>query len=199
MLCRARTRLLAAATAVLATALMATTAAATTIDAPVPVGLTPGTTAAQDDLARLVHAVSTAGCRWANGRPGATSSVRLRRATLCLVNRARMLSGRAALRASSRLALAARRHAADMARRGYFDHVTPTGRGPAARARAVGWRGSIGEVLLSGPTAMTTPTATVQAWLNSPPHHAVLLGNARVAGTGLVIRGGNARWVMNLG
>lgn len=199
MRCRARTRLLAAVTAVLAAALMATTAGATTIDVPVPVGLTPGTTAPSDEVSGLVRAVSSAGCRGARGRPGAISSATLRGATLCLVNRARGLSGRRALRANSRLALAARRHAGDMARRGYFDHVSPQGRGPMTRARAVGWRGSVGEVLLAGPAALTTPAATVEAWLRSPPHRAVLLSNARVAGTGLVIRGGNARWVMNLG
>lgn len=199
MLCRARTRLLAAATAVLATALMATTAGATTIDAPVPVGLSPDTTAPADKVAGLVRAVSSAGCRGARGRPGVTSSARLRSATLCLVNRARALSGRGALRANRRLALAARRHAADMARRGYFAHVSPQGRGPGARARAVGWRSSVGEVLLSGPVALTTPDATVQAWLLSPPHRAVLLGRARVAGAAMVMRGGTARWVMNLG
>jgi uncharacterized protein YkwD len=199
MLCRARTRLLAAATAVLATALIATTAAATTIDVPVPIGLSPGTIATADEASGLVRAVTTASCRGAQGRPGVTPSDTLRTATLCLVNRARGLSGLKALRANSRLALAAQRHAADMARRNYFDHVSPRGRNPMARARAVGWRGSIGEVLLAGPPTLTSPAATVEAWLRSPPHRAVLLGSARVAGTGLAIRGGNARWVMNLG
>lgn len=199
MLCRARTRLFAAATAVLATALMAAPAGATTIDAPVPIGLAPATTAPAEEVSGLVRAVVSATCRGASGHPGAASSARLRRATLCLVNRARRLSGRRSLRANSRLALAARRHAADMARRGYFDHVSPQGRGPMERARAVGWRGSIGEVLLAGPPALTTPAATVEAWLRSPPHRAVLLGNARVAGTGMVIRSGTVRWVMNLG
>jgi uncharacterized protein YkwD len=199
MLCRARTRLLAVATAVLATALMATTAGATTIDDPVQIGLTPGTTAPSDEVSGLVRAVSSAGCRGAQGLPGVTSSGTLRRATLCLVNNARGLAGLSALRVNSRLALAAWRHAADMARRNYFDHVSPRGRDPMARARAVGWRGSIGEVLLVGPVALTTPAATVEAWLQSPPHRAVLLGNARDAGTGLAIRGSNARWVMELG
>ena len=199
MLCRARTRLLAAATAVLATALMATTAGATTIDVPAPIGIPPGTTAPAEEVSGLVRAVTTASCRGAHGRPGVTSSGTLRKATLCLVNRARGASGRRALRANSRLALAAWRHAADMARRNYFDHVSPQGRGPMARARAVGWRGSIGEVLLAGSPELATPAATVDAWLRSPPHRAVLLGNSRMAGTGMVIRGGNVRWVMNLG
>lgn len=199
MLCRARTRLVAAATAVLATALMATTAGATTIDVPVPIGLTPGTTAPSDEVSGLVRAVSSAGCRGAQGSPGVTSSGTLRRATLCLVNRARGLSGKRALRSNGRLARAARRHAADMARQNYFDHVSPQGRDPMARARAVGWHGSVGEVLLAGPVSLTTPAATVEGWLRSPPHRAVLLGHSRVAGTGLAIRDGNVRWVMNLG
>jgi uncharacterized protein YkwD len=201
MLCRARTQLLAAATAVLATALMATTAGATTINVPVPVGLFPaGATAAADKVDGLVRAVSTTSCRGADGRPGATSHAKLRSAMLCLVNHTRGLWGLGAVRANRRLALAAQRHAGDMARRGYFAHVSPQGSGPAARARAVGWRGAIGEILASGTGALTSPAATVVAWLQSPPHRAVLLGRARVAGVGMVDSSARrAYWVMNFG
>lgn len=200
MLCRARTRLLAAATAVLATALMATTAGATTIDVPVPVGFSPaGTAPPFDEVDGLVRAVSSAGCRGASSLPGAGSAARQRSAMLCVVNRARASAGKRGLRTNRRLGLAARRHAADMARRGYFDHVSPQGRGPGARARSVGWRGSIGEILAAGNGAPTSPTATVAAWLQSSPHRAVLLGHARVVGVGVVTRGGRAYWVVNFG
>lgn len=201
MVCRGRTRLLAAPIAVLATALMAVPAgASSSIDVPVPTGLTAGVAAPGETIADLL----ASGCRGARGRVGSTSTSTLRRAVLCLANLQRARNGKGALRANRRLALAARRHAADMARRGYFDHVSPSGRGPMARARAVGWHGSIGEVLASGCGSLSTPAATVAAWLNSPPHRAVLLGSGRVAGVGIGAGGSGScgrptYWVMETG
>ena len=157
-----------------------------------------------DQLAGLIGALPTASCRGSLSSPGSGSTATLRSALLCLVNLQRSSAGLGPLRASSRLALAARRHAADMARRRYFDHVSPSGRGPAARARAVGWHGSIGEVLASGCGSLSTPAATVAAWLNSPPHRAVLLGSGRVAGVGIGAGGSDScgrptYWVMETG
>jgi uncharacterized protein YkwD len=199
MPCRVRARLLAAPVAVLAAALMAAPAGATpSIDVPVPVGMPPGVPAVGETVADLANA----GCRGARGRVGSTSTATLRRALVCLVNGQRARAGKGALGVNSRLALAAGRHAADMARRGYFNHTSPSGRGPMARARAVGWRGSIGEVLAQGCNALTTPAAAVAAWLASPPHRSVLLGRAHFAGAGIATRndcGRRTYWVMNLG
>jgi uncharacterized protein YkwD len=199
MLCRVRVRLLAAPIAVLVTALLAAPAGAiTSIDVPVPGGMAPSVAAPGETIADLVGS----GCRGSRGRVGSTSTATLHRALLCLVNRQRARAGRRALRVNSRLALAARRHAADMARRGYFDHMSPAGRSPMTRARAVGWRGSIGEVLASSCGSLSTPAATVAAWLASPPHRAVLLGHLKVAGTGIATNndcGTKTYWVMNLG
>lgn len=57
----------------------------------------------------------------------------------------RRRAGASPLRWSDSLATIARRHSADMARRGYFAHVTPDGLDPSARARAYGLRCEITE------------------------------------------------------
>ena len=86
----------------------------------------------------------------------------------------------------------ARRHAADMVRRGYFSHVSPEGhdlRRPACGTPAT-WRRcswSAGETLAWGSGTESSPRSRVSAWMHSPPHRAVLLGRAfREAGIGAV-------------
>jgi uncharacterized protein YkwD len=147
-------------------------------------------------------AVASAGCRGAGARPGRASSATLRRAMLCLVNGTRAAAGLSRLRADRRLARAAGRHAADMGRRRYFAHVSPTGRSPLARVRAAGWRGGVGEVIAWGCGTLATPRATLRAWLASPPHRAIILGGGRAAGVGvkrLAGCGGRAYWVIDVG
>jgi uncharacterized protein YkwD len=101
------------------------------------------------------------------------------------------------LRTNTLLERASRRHAADMVQRLYFSHDSPSGAGPADRARRAGyvksscsWR--IGEVLAWGVAGRSTAAATVQAWMDSPDHRRMLvsrrygeLGSAMVAGTPL--------------
>jgi uncharacterized protein YkwD len=98
----------------------------------------------------------------------------------CVVNRERASRGLPALHRVRTLDRAARGHSADMARRNYFDHRSPGGSTPAARARHAGymrgvnsWR--VGETLAWGTGTLATPESTVEAWLNSPPHRELLL------------------------
>jgi uncharacterized protein YkwD len=121
---------------------------------------------------------------------------------LCLINRERARHGRAALGADGRLARAASRHAADMARRGYFSHVSPGGSSPLRRARAAGWHGGVGEAIAWGCGVRGTPRSTIRAWMASPPHRAIMLSPARAAGIGFRRAGGcggRAYWVADLG
>jgi uncharacterized protein YkwD len=155
-----------------------------------------------DELAGLDSSLPGGGCAGASSHPGAASAAAMRGAVVCLVNLERVRSGLRPLGMNGRLARAAGRHAADMARRGYFGHYSPRGRGPAWRARAAGWHGRVSEVLAWGCGSQTTPLETVLAWLRSPPHREILLGRSRVAGVGLVTRrncGRRAYWVVDLG
>jgi uncharacterized protein YkwD len=139
-------------------------------------------------------------CRNAGARRA--SAAVLRRAMLCLVNRTRIAAGLSPFRGERHLARAAGRHAADMGRRHYFGHVSLTGTSPLSRARSAGWHGGVGEVIAWGCSSLSSPRATLRAWLNSPPHRAILLGNARRAGVGVKrLRGcgGRAYWVIDVG
>jgi uncharacterized protein YkwD len=152
------------------------------------------------DAALSALALTTSRCHGAGARHAPPAV--LRRAMLCLVNRARMSADLSPFRAERHLARAASRHAADMGRRHYFAHVSPSGETALSRARAAGWRGGVGEVIAWGCGSLLTPRATVRAWLNSPPHRSIILGSARAAGVGvkrLAGCGGRAYWVMDVG
>jgi uncharacterized protein YkwD len=161
---------------------------------PVPAGEQPPA------VGSAVNAVASAGgCRGAGARSGRAV---MRRALLCLINQQRARSGRHALAADRRLARAAGRHASDMSRRHYFGHVSPGGTSPRGRARAAGWRGGVGEIIAWGCGRLSTPRATVRAWMASPPHRAIMLGGAHVVGIGVKRApgcGGRAYWVADLG
>ena len=112
-------------------------------------------------------------------------------AIVCLVNAERTSRGLKPLRRDSDLAQAARRHAADMARRNYFAHVTPGGEDLGDRLRDAGygdpgdgWRA--GENLGWGTGNRATPNSLVDEWLASPAHKRNMLENSfRELGVGV--------------
>ena len=97
----------------------------------------------------------------------------------CLVNAERSKRGLRPVTRDGDLNLAARKHARDMVRRGYFSHVSPGGSTLGDRLRAVdygngaGWRA--GEALGWGTGSLATPNSLVDEWLDSPPHRRILL------------------------
>ena len=106
------------------------------------------------------------------------------------LNQARAANGLPALADSRALAAAARAHAASMARRGYFAHDsadgTPFWRRVAAFYPVGGFaRWQVGETLYwsrPGPSA----AGVVAAWLGSPEHRDILLGDWAQVGVGIV-------------
>jgi uncharacterized protein YkwD len=120
-----------------------------------------------------------ADCAGASSEPSAIGMDATVSALECEVNAARADRGLRPLRTDSDLGDAARRHAADMVRRGYFAHVSPGGSDLGDRLRRAGyghgdgWRA--GEALAWGTGDLATPEAIVNAWLNSPPHRRILL------------------------
>ena len=98
----------------------------------------------------------------------------------CVVNRERERRGLRELDRTRSLDRAAAQHSSDMASNDYFDHRSPGGSTPAARARSAGylsgarsWR--VGENLAWGTGELATPNSIVKAWLNSPPHRELML------------------------
>jgi uncharacterized protein YkwD len=102
---------------------------------------------------------------------------------ICLVNVERTTRGIEPLRRDADLSQAARRHALDMTRRGYFAHVGPSGERLGDRLRDAGYGGPgdgwrAGEDLGWGTGPRATPNALVDAWLASDPHRRILLSRA---------------------
>jgi uncharacterized protein YkwD len=128
-----------------------------------------------------------------------------KRAMLCLVNWTRRHAGLRTLRWSRLLADAAGSKADIIAQCGDFSHH-PCGTGwPAPAARRAARYSIWGENLYYGSTPLSTPRAAVLAWLESPGHRAILLGNswhdlgATVHGTRTLAGGVNVSvWVLEV-
>ena len=101
---------------------------------------------------------------------------------LTLTNESRAAEGLAPLAHSAVLAQAARHHAEEMARLGYFSHVSPTpGRGsPAQRVRLVGGTHAMLGENLADVSARDLDAANriVDGWMASPGHRTTLLHTA---------------------
>jgi uncharacterized protein YkwD len=93
-------------------------------------------------------------------------------AVVDIVNEERARAGCPSVRGEAALHDLARRHSADMAARGYFDHTDPDGRTPWDRAEAAGISGVGGENI-----AMGAPDArsVMDMWMDSPGHRANIL------------------------
>ena len=134
-----------------------------------------------------------------------------RAALLCVIGVERGARGLTAVRESPQLTLAAQRHADDMVARAFFAHVTPGGTTLAERVLATGYMGNrrtwaLGEAIAWAQDPLDTATQLVQAWLNSPPHRAILLERSfRDLGIGLTpgltdgTAGTGATTVLNFG
>jgi len=122
-----------------------------------------------------------------------TSKVRrFTRAVLCMHNFERRAHGLRRLRASRTLHRAALRHARDMVRKHYFDHVSFGGRTVIDRVARAGYGGrrySAGENLFYGMPPRPTPARVVAAWMASAVHRHELLNPAwRDLGVGTIMR-----------
>ena len=84
-----------------------------------------------------------------------------------------------------RLTVAAQRHANDMLKNGVDGHIGSDGSSPQARIADAGYTrtGYTGEIVYWGTGVLAaTPTAALDAWMNSPPHRAIILNCAFTAG-----------------
>ena len=113
---------------------------------------------------------------------------RQERTILCLVNAARARAGVGRLSRSGALARAAERHARDMTRRDFFQHVTPDGVTPGVRAHRAGYSYSmLAENLAFGTGSWGTPAGTIAQWMDSPGHRRAMLSrDLRELGVGAV-------------
>ncbi len=95
------------------------------------------------------------------------------RALAARINLARHRRDLASLTPGAALAEAARAHALDMGRQGYFDHAGPDGTQPWDRVVHAGGRvTALAETIAAG---LETADTVVEAWLESPGHRPLLL------------------------
>lgn len=128
-------------------------------------------------------------------QPEVEDPAAVRREVLARTNQARAQGQRCgdrtfaptpALQPDHRLDEAARLHALDMARQGYFSHRGADGRQPADRIADAGYRWrSAGENIAAG---QSTAQAAVDGWIRSPGHCANLMSpNFRAMGIGFAV------------
>jgi uncharacterized protein YkwD len=137
-------------------------------------------------VAVLVAAPTAAPGRAAN----VERRVTLEAAVVRALNHVRAEAGLKPLRTSPSLRAAARGHSLAMLDLGFFGHESADGTAFSERIRRHytnrGWRTwSVGEALLASAGTTVEPDAIVEAWLDSPPHRAIILSPTwRDAGIG---------------
>jgi uncharacterized protein YkwD len=110
------------------------------------------------------------------GLPGTAGAMsRSERNVVRIVNHVRHQYGLGSLRGSTRLARAADSHSRNMVRRNFFDHTSPDGTSFDRRVRRYTSARSVGETLAAVSRRSRAAALTVQLWMQSPPHRAVLL------------------------
>lgn len=119
-------------------------------------------------------------CPGASLEPAGARDRRAEAAVLCLINAEREQRDRRALRRSTALERAARHHAEAMVRHHFFSHTGRDGTRVRERVRPTGYlagarRWALGETLAWGTRGRSRPEAVVAAFMDSPPHRAVLL------------------------
>jgi uncharacterized protein YkwD len=153
----------------------------------------PATASADAGAAGRARAVGER-CTDADALPGQAGVADLRDATMCLMNAERTARGIARLQAEPLLGRVAAGYARQMVRGRFFDHTSPDGSTMLARIGATrylrhvtSW--SLGENLAWGTGPLSTPRATVRAWMQSPEHRANLL-DRRFADVGIGVAAG---------
>lgn len=130
-------------------------------------------------------------CASADASASAVTPQRLANATVCLLNQERAKHHLPKLRTNRRLALAATRHAKDMAARHYFSHDTLGGGDFADRIQRTGYssgNASLGENLAWGSGNLGSPRQIVEAWMASPGHRRnILFRRFREVGIGVAM------------
>lgn len=107
---------------------------------------------------------------------------------LSRVNHVRLRAGLHPVSPSPLLDRVSQEHAEDMLARSYYGHRTPEGLGPSERARAGGYRSSIGENIVE---QRFSAGEALEAWMGSPGHRRnVLDPGCREMGLGLAVGAG---------
>jgi uncharacterized protein YkwD len=147
-------------------------------------------------------------CAGSDLAPSGSAQPSAAAAVVCLLNVERTERNLAPLRASAPLRSAAGRYARLMVAGGFFDHVSPTGSTLRARVAGVGYLKpsgcAIGENIATGSGELSSPSAIVAAWMQSPGHRRnILTAKFRDVGigvaSGMAGEGAGATYVADFG
>ncbi|RSS44583.1 CAP domain-containing protein [Streptomyces sp. WAC08241] len=132
------------------------------------------------------------------GTAAARKSERFVREVVALTNAERTRAGCRPLRSDKNLRTAAQGHAADMAARGYYEHMSPEGRDAGDRMKGAGYAWSTwAENIHRGPK---TPARAVADWMGSSGHRANILNcSLKDIGVGVAVTSNGPWWVQNFG
>lgn len=140
----------------------------------------------------VLGAPAARACAGAGTAPSASTPAKVRKATICLINKERRKAGLKKVRGNRKLMIAGDRHSTDMVAKQYFEHDGPSGDTFITRATAAGYltgkerEWGLNEALAFGTGDKAAPRTIVRAWMNSPVHRAVVLApKARDAGIGM--------------
>ena len=129
-------------------------------------------------------ATASACSKWGDTMPGKLAPKEARKAIVCLLNAKRQKVGEHALDTHKKLQKAAQRHTAHMVGSDCFDHVCPGEADLGRRLEIADYltggltRWIYGENVAWGSGRLGAPGEIVKAWMNSPPHRAILLTGA---------------------
>ncbi len=112
-----------------------------------------------------------------------TSTIDTEKMTVNLLNQVRIAYGKPPLVMDEKLTVVSRNHSQTMVTANYFSHTDLSGRGPKQRIQAakIPFR-TYGEALTAG---TWTPMDAITAWMNSPGHRAIILGDFTTVGIGI--------------
>ncbi|MEW5658139.1 CAP domain-containing protein [Streptomyces cinereoruber] len=132
------------------------------------------------------------------GTAAARKSERFVKEVVALTNTERTRAGCRPLRVDKHLRAAAQGHAADMAARGYYEHMSPEGRDGGDRMKGAGYAWSTwAENIHRGPK---TPARAVADWMGSSGHRANILNcSLKDIGVGVAVTSNGPWWVQNFG
>jgi uncharacterized protein YkwD len=146
------------------------------------------------------HDVATSAGRSCIGShliPDAGDLAAVAAATMCLVNRERVLRDVPPLTDDASLDRAASSHSLEMVERDYFDHTSPSGSTAAQRILRSGYGSAVGvpghghrlrlaENIATAGGKLATPANIVASWMRSPDHRANILDpGLRATGIGV--------------
>jgi uncharacterized protein YkwD len=153
----------------------------------------PAGSAAEGATAGARAVASAVACPGEGSSPNGRNAALIDAATLCLMNEIRAANHLTPLRFNASLSRVATGQASDMVRGHYFGDQSISGQSPLARIMASSYVAHQARLHLQaaqnigwGTGHTATPAGIVRAWMESPPHRAIILsGSYHDAGVGV--------------